>query len=87
MSQQDAFDRILASLHEACFDDAHWPETSALIDEACRAKGNILSFGVGASQRDVEVFFAWFCYRGQRRFGHTHNTLFRERSLNVETAA
>ena len=67
MSQQDAFDRILASLHEACFDDAHWPETSALIDEACRAKGNILSFGVGASQRDVEVFFAWFCYRGQRR--------------------
>ena len=35
MSDQDAFERILGSLHEAMLDDSHWPATSALIDEAC----------------------------------------------------
>ncbi len=38
MSQQDAFDRILASLHEAALGDDHWRATSALIDEACVRK-------------------------------------------------
>ena len=28
--ERDAFDRILASLHEAMLDDAHWLPTSAL---------------------------------------------------------
>ena len=27
MSEQDAFERILASLHEARLDDTHWPVT------------------------------------------------------------
>ena len=44
MSQRDAFDRILASLHEAVLDDAHWLPTVALIDDACRTKGNMLTF-------------------------------------------
>ena len=34
MSEQDAFERILASLYDAMLDDRHWPVTSALIDEA-----------------------------------------------------
>ena len=28
MSDQDAFERILASLYEAMLDDTHWPATS-----------------------------------------------------------
>ena len=35
MSEQPAFERILASLLDAMLDDTHWPATSALIDEAC----------------------------------------------------
>ena len=66
MSQQDAFDRILAALHDAAFDDARWPAASALIDDACRAKGNMLVFGDGRSRDDAEIYMARFCYRGQR---------------------
>ena len=66
MSRQDAFEHILASLHEAALDDARWPAASALVDEACGSKGNILVFGDGQTQGDIEVFFARFCYRGQR---------------------
>ena len=33
MGDQDAFERILASLHDAMLDDTRWPGTSALIDE------------------------------------------------------
>ena len=35
MSDQDAFDRILATLYDAMLNDASWPTASALIDEAC----------------------------------------------------
>ena len=42
MSDQDPFERILASLHEAMLDDVQWPVTSALIDEACGTQGNTL---------------------------------------------
>ena len=65
MSRQDLFERILASLHEATFEDARWNETSALIDEACGSKGNQLVFGDG-SLRLTGLLFARFCYRGQR---------------------
>ena len=66
MSQRDAFDGVLASLHEAVFDDARWPAASALIDEACRIKGNMLVYGAGRTQDDVAIFLARFCFRGQR---------------------
>ena len=39
MSEQSAFERIVASLHDAMLDDSHWPATSALIDEACGVDG------------------------------------------------
>lgn len=67
MSGQELFDHILASLYDAALDDALWPETSGLIDEACASKGNSLTFGDGASQDDIEIFYARLCYRGQRR--------------------
>lgn len=66
MSQQDLFERILASLHETALDDARWPATAALIDEACGAKGNILVTGDGTALDETQIFFAPFCYRGQR---------------------
>lgn len=66
MSQQDTFDRIVASLHDAALDESRWAAASALIDEACRTKGNMLVFGDGQSQEDAAIFMARFCYRGQR---------------------
>ena len=56
MSRENAFDRILASLHEAALDDTCWPTTSALIDEACGVKGNILVFGDGKSQEEIDIY-------------------------------
>ena len=67
MNPQDAFDRILVSLHDAMLDDAHWPATSALVDKACRIKGNMLVFGKRRPDGDVQVFLARFCHRGERR--------------------
>ncbi len=66
MSNRSAFGRILASLHDAVLDDAHWPACSALIDEACRTKGNILSFARGQSPDDVEIYLARLYYHGER---------------------
>ena len=65
MSDQDAFERILASLYDAMLDDAHWPATSALIDEACGMKGNALGIGEGP-KNDIRVLCVGFYYRGQR---------------------
>ena len=65
MSQQDAFDRILASLYEAALDDARWPIASRLIDEACGTKGNSLLVGQGPED-DVRVSSAGLYWRGER---------------------
>ena len=66
MSQYDTFDRILTLLHEAMLDDAHWPATSALIDEACGMTGNALVVGEGFGS-DVRILSARFYCRGERR--------------------
>ncbi len=47
MSDQDALERIMASLYDAMLDDTQWPATSALIDETCGIKGNTLLVGEG----------------------------------------
>ena len=67
MSQQDRFDRILASLHDATLDDAHWPATAALIDDACGTKGSVLTITHGHPQKDCEIFYLRICHRGRRR--------------------
>ena len=66
MSQYDTFDRVLTLLHEAMLDDAHWPATSALIDEACGMTGNELVVGEGFGS-DVRILTARFYCRGERR--------------------
>ena len=66
MSDQDAFERILASLHDAMLDAARWPATSALIDEACGIQGNGLLVSEGP-QDAIRVLFFGLYYRGQRR--------------------
>ena len=66
MSDQDAFERILVSLYDAMLDDARWPATSALIDEACGMVGNALLVGEGPKD-DVRVLFVGVYRRGQRR--------------------
>ena len=67
MGGHEKFERILGALHEAVLDDDLWPAASGLIDEVCASKGNSLVSGKGASVDDVELLFAQFCYRGQRR--------------------
>ena len=66
MSQQDRFERIIGSLHEAMLDDTQWPVTAALIDEACGSKGNELVVAEGNGRADAKILFAGLYYRGQR---------------------
>ena len=67
MSQLDAFERAVTALSEAMIDDARWPETSGLIDEAFRVTGNILAFGSETPTGKVEVFFSKCYQRGEDR--------------------
>ena len=66
MSEQSAFERIVASLYNAMLDDTHWPATSALIDEACGLTGNGLMVGEGPKD-DVRALVVGLYARGQRR--------------------
>ena len=66
MSDQDTFERILASLYGAMLDPAQWQKTSALIDKACGIKGNALGIGEGPKD-DIRVISAGLYYGGQRR--------------------
>ena len=63
MNPDDAFERILASLHEAALDDARWPAATSLIEEALDAAGNALSV-VEGSDDDARIQFARFLRRG-----------------------
>ena len=66
MSNQDAYERIMASLYDAMLNDVHWPATSALIDEACGLTSNTLLVGEGP-KGDIRVLPVGLYYRGQRR--------------------
>ena len=66
MNPPNAFERILASLHQAMLDGAHWPATAALIDEACGANGNALLVGQGYGD-DFRVEFAQLLRHGESR--------------------
>ena len=66
MSQQDKLGRVLASLHESMLDEAFWPVTSGLIDDACGTKGSALVVGKGQAQDDSRFFFGKFCVQGKR---------------------
>ena len=64
MSQQDTFERVLASMQDASLDDSLWPTTSALIDEACGATGNGLFVCQDSGER-VGIVHAAIFFRGQ----------------------
>ena len=66
MSEREAFERILASLHEVALDRAHWSTATALIDDALRAHGSNMVFGDGGSEEDIRIYFAWSFFRGER---------------------
>ncbi len=66
MSGRPALQPILASLHDAVLDDARWPACSALIDEACRTEGNMLSLARGQTQDEAEIYLARLYFRGER---------------------
>ena len=55
MSRQDLFDRLLESLHGDALDDARWAAASALFNETCEAKGNLLVFADSASTGDIDI--------------------------------
>ena len=65
MSDQDAFERILALLYDAMLDDTLWPATSALIDETCGTVGSALVVGEGPPD-DTRTHFVGIYKRGQR---------------------
>lgn len=66
MDLRDTLARVVTSLYQATLDAAHWPATSALIDEACGLGGNALVVAEGFGD-DARVFSARFYTRGQRR--------------------
>ena len=66
MSDRDVFERILASLYDAMLDETRWPDTSALIDEACGMTGNVIMVGEGPKD-SIRPLFVGLYYRGQRR--------------------
>ena len=66
MSDRDAFEHIIASLNESMLDDARWPATSVLLDEACGVAGNALGVGEGPVD-DIRLSFVGIHLRGQRR--------------------
>ncbi|MDE2803831.1 MAG: helix-turn-helix transcriptional regulator [Gemmatimonadota bacterium] len=67
MSERDAFDRILASMHRATLDDVHWSTASRLIEDELRASSTSLVFGAGNSDRGVQIFMARSFSRGEPR--------------------
>ena len=73
MSKQGAFERILASLHEAALDDTCWPTASALIDDALNVHGNSMAVGEVVPGKDTLFYFAGIYFHGQR-----HHELERE---------
>ena len=66
MSEQDAFERILASLHEAALDQDRWANASALIDETLGTHGSSLVSGDGDSQEDIRIHSTRTYFRGER---------------------
>ncbi len=68
MINQEAFERILASMHEAALDDTRWSSASALIDDALGVHGNCLAFADLNSSRELQFLFVGIFFRGQRHY-------------------
>jgi len=64
MDRQDIFNSVVAALHDAMLDDARWPATTVLIDDACGIGNSGSAVVVG---NDSQVWFARAYSRGQPR--------------------
>ena len=73
MSEQEKFERILASLHEAALDDTCWLTASALLDDTLGVHGNSMAVGDVLPGKDILFYFAGIFSHGER-----HNELERE---------
>ena len=67
MSQQDKFDRVVASLHETMLGDAHWQAASTQIDDACGTKGSHLVVVDSHARNRPEWLFDRLFYHGVGR--------------------
>lgn len=67
MGRNGVFSRIIEALQDATVDDSLWLAAASLIDAACGVTGNMLGLAAGCSIGDLQVFFARFSQRGQRR--------------------
>ena len=65
--ERATFEAVLAALQRAALDDAHWPNASALIDEVCGIRGNLLITAAGNSRRNISILRVGFYYRGGHR--------------------
>ena len=66
MEEPDPLQQVVAGLHQATFDDTHWPQASRLIDETCGSEGNFLVTGDNSADGSVQITLARFYYHGQR---------------------
>ena len=66
MSRRSQFDRAVAALNAAAFDDARWPEASRWVEAACGAKGNVIVIGDEGAAGEVEISLARICFGGRR---------------------
>ena len=64
MNPDDAFERILESLHAATLDDALWPAATTRIEEAIGASGSILAVSEGFGD-EARLHFVRYLYRGE----------------------
>ena len=62
MINQEAFERILASMHEAALDDSRWSSASALIDDALGVHGNCLAFADLNSSKELQELLSKVVY-------------------------
>ncbi|MDE0332803.1 MAG: LuxR C-terminal-related transcriptional regulator [Nitrospinae bacterium] len=67
MSEREAFERILALLHEAALDDTRWPTASALIDDTLGVRGNSFAVGDVLPEKEILFYFAGIFIHGERR--------------------
>ncbi len=57
MSQQDQFDRIVSTLHDAALADSLWPGAFELVNEAVGTLGSHLLILSGQTQANLAVLF------------------------------
>ena len=77
MSREDPFGRILASLHRAALEPAHWSDAAGLIDRVSGAKGSALLISNATGRACRTVSFWRVCFGG-RRYRDLEREYFRE---------